>query len=191
MYLPCTYTYYVHKSHIQRIHITLPLLRRSQPADTAAVRCAQFLGTRMALEQCYPSRSCRRGRSVFFPSPYFSWQRNSPVSLELTYKCNRMTVTNVNSRLHFFFLHPPNLPHPIRTHCVDWLTDGGKSCLYSPAFGSENFEFRVALNLIPARIGRNVEISLLLEPWGTHTLQTLRFVKSVFFSLTVKNLKGI
>ena len=40
---------------------------------------------------------------------------------------------------------------------------GGEQTATSPAFGGDGFEFRVRLNLQP-RVGRSVEISLLLEP---------------------------
>ena len=64
---------------------------------------------------------------------------------------------------------------------------GGEQTATSPAFGGDGFEFRVRLNLQP-RVGRSVEISLLLEP-ASDTVRTLQGARSLFFSLTIRNQK--
>ena len=67
------------------------------------------------------------------------------------------------------------------------LADGDKHTT-SPAFGRDGFEFRVRLSL--QRVGRSVEISLLLEP-GSDTMRVLQTsaTSSLSFSLTIKNQK--
>ena len=66
------------------------------------------------------------------------------------------------------------------------LADGDQHTT-SPAFGRDEFEFRVRLNL--QRVGRSVEISLLLEPGGDTVRVLERAASSLSFSLTIKHQK--
>jgi hypothetical protein len=73
---------------------------------------------------------------------------------------------------------------------IGFLADGTPlpSCR-SPSFGESDLEFRIRLRLQPARVGRSVEISLLLEPAGFRTRQRLQHSSSLYFSLAIANQK--